>query len=164
MTIHLQHLKNTNSTVSVNIVDKSKPSMTGTKVTQWRYKIYDPKNNVAYDSNWVPDLSQIQDYTFNQNSLSGRWTFELTVKDDNNKESKVFQTYATAFLDEIPPQITGENSKRNVATITLTDTGMGIDDDGITFIEDNRGSGVEAYWVTSVRILVTKRFSSRPIS
>ncbi|MGC2874228.1 InlB B-repeat-containing protein, partial [Ihubacter sp. mB4P-1] len=148
MTIHLQHLKNTNSTVSVNIVDKSRPSMTGTKVTQWRYKIYDPKNNVVQDQT-VSDLSQIKDYTFNQSSLSGRWTFELTVKDDNNKESKVFQTYATAFLDNEEPIITGENSKRNVATITLTDTGMGIDDDGITFIEDHRGSGVAAYWVTN---------------
>ena len=47
------------------------------------------------------------------------------------------------------PYIEGKNEKKNKATITLTDTGEGIDDDGITFIQDGRGSGVAAYWVTN---------------
>ena len=116
--------------------------------SQWRYKVYDPKNAVVYDSSWVDSVSKINDYIFDKNSTSGRYTFELSVKDNNGNESKVAQTYLVAFLDDEMPIITGANSAMNQATITLTDTGMGIDEDGITFIEDGRGSGVEAYWVT----------------
>lgn len=75
--------------------------------------------------------------------------FELTVKDQNGYESKPSQTYITAFLDDKVPLIEGSNSSKNTATFTFTDTGQGIDDDGITFIEDNRGSGVAAYWITN---------------
>ncbi len=151
MTIHLQHLVHNNATVAVNIVDKSMPgTMAGENgsIAQWRYKVYDPKNAVVYDSSWVDSVSKINDYIFDKNSTSGRYTFELSVKDNNGNESKVAQTYLVAFLDDEMPIITGANSAMNQATITLTDTGMGIDEDGITFIEDGRGSGVEAYWVT----------------
>ncbi|MCI8609612.1 MAG: InlB B-repeat-containing protein, partial [Firmicutes bacterium] len=154
MTIHLRHLYNTGETVSVNMYDKSKPGLNATKkdpnakITQWHYKIYDPKNNVQYDSGWVNDVNKIKDYVFTKDSMSGRWTFELTVRDSEG-ESKTFQTYATAFWDDKAPIIQGENTSKNKATITLTDTGMGIDEDGITFIEDDRGSGVAAYWITN---------------
>ncbi|MCI8608370.1 MAG: InlB B-repeat-containing protein, partial [Firmicutes bacterium] len=149
-TIHLQHLVNTNETVKVNIVDKSLPgTLAGAdgRIEQWHYKIYDPKNNVQYDSGWVNDLSKIKDYTFTKDSMSGRWTFEMTVRDSAG-ESKSFQTYVTAFLDNEHPYVQGENLSKNMARITLTDVGMGLDEDGITFIEDGRGSGVAAYWIT----------------
>lgn len=155
MTIHLKHLQNTNSTVDVALGDQSKPGKSGAKIVEWKYKIYDP-NMTVVDSGTVDDPTKVPDYTFDSKSASGRWTFELTVKDADGKESKTFQTYVTAFLDDKAPYIEGENTGKNIATITLTDTGMGIDDDGITFIEDNRGSGVEAYWVTNNENAVPK--------
>ena len=66
----------------------------------------------------------------------------------NGVESKASQTYLTAFLDDVAPEIKGVNSSKSKATITLTDMGDGIDEDGITLIKDNRGSGVAAYFVT----------------
>lgn len=47
------------------------------------------------------------------------------------------------------PKIECSNTARNTATLTFTDTGEGIDEDGITFLEDERGSGVAAYWITN---------------
>ncbi|MGI6094374.1 MAG: InlB B-repeat-containing protein [Lachnospiraceae bacterium] len=165
MTIHLQHLVNAEkynqehptetpaqTTVPVNIVDKSRPgTLAGDngKIAKWRLKVYDPNNTVVQDSGWVDDVSKIGDYVFKSNSAAGRWNFELTVRDNNDYESKAFQTYLVAFLDDEFPEITGANTGKNKATITLIDTGMGIDDDGITFIEDGRGSGVASYWVTN---------------
>ena len=152
MTIHLQHLKNSNQSIPVNIVDKSKPgTLAGDdgKISQWSYKVYDPKNTVVYQSGWVDSVDKLNDYIFNGSSASGRWTFELSVRDQEGNESKSSQTYLVAFLDNEAPFIKGENTGKNIATITLTDTGMGIDEDGITFMEDGRGSGVAAYWITN---------------
>ncbi len=151
MTIHQQHLVNSGATVHVNFFDKSKPgALAGEdgKIAQWRFRVYDPDNMSKYDSGWKTDPKEIQDYIFDANSKHGKWLFELTVKDQLGNESKSSQTYITAFKDDKEPIIEGSNSGRNEVTITLTDTGQGIDDDGITFIEDNRGSGVAAYWVT----------------
>ncbi|MEY8437668.1 InlB B-repeat-containing protein [Atopobiaceae bacterium 24-176] len=151
MTVHLQHLVNTNGTVPVNMVDRS---MIGTlsgadgKLTQWHWTVYDPSNNKVFDKTYA-DPSQIEDYLFTKDSAHGRWTFELTVTDDKGNVSKISQTYVTAYLDNEEPFIEGANTGKNVATITLTDTGEGIDEDGITFIEDGRGSGVAAYWWTN---------------
>lgn len=151
MTVHLQHLVNTNGTVRVNMVDKS---MIGTKsgadgkLTKWHWVVYDPANKTVFDKTYT-DPSQIEDYVFTKDSAHGRWTFELTVTDDKGNESKVSQTYVTAYLDNEHPYIEGANTGKNIATITLTDTGEGIDEDGITFIEDGRGSGVAAYWWTN---------------
>ena len=42
--------------VRVNIVDKSKPgTLAGAdgKIAQWNYKIYDPDNNVIYQTGWI---------------------------------------------------------------------------------------------------------------
>ena len=154
MTIHQRHLFNTNSTVSVNIVDKSKVGQLAgmgadARITQWRFRVLDPDNNQERDSGWVDSLDKIPDYTFDKNSAHGKWIFELTVKDQKGNESKASQTYITAFLDNKVPLIEGSNSSKNTATFTFTDTGQGIDEDGITFIEDNRGSGVAAYWITN---------------
>lgn len=152
MTIHLQHLVNSGESIKVNLVDKSKPgTLAGAdgKLAQWCYNVYDPNNDVVMSTGWVDSVDKIPDYEFTKTSASGRWTFELIVKDQLGNESKISQTYLTAFLDDEHPIITGENTATNIATITLTDTGMGIDDDGITFIEDGRGSGVQYYWVTN---------------
>ena len=152
MTIHQQHLVNSGATVHVNFFDKSKPgALAGAdgKISQWSFRVLDPDNNVVYNSGWQTDPSNIQDYIFDANSKHGKWIFELAVKDQLGNESKASQTYITAFKDDKEPLIEGSNSGRNEITITLTDTGEGIDDDGITFIEDNRGSGVAAYWVTN---------------
>ncbi len=151
MTVHQKHLADGQS-VSVYFVDQSKPGTLageGGKIAQWRGKVYDPDNKQVYDSGWTTDKSTINPWPFTNQSTSGKWTFELTVKDQNDNESKAAQTYITVFLDDEEPFIEGSNTAKNVATITLTDTGMGIDEDGITFIKDNRGSGVAAYWVTN---------------
>ena len=151
MTVHQKHLADGQS-VPVYFKDQSKPGTLageGGKIAQWRGKIYDPDNKQVYDSGWTTDTSTIDPWPFTNQSTSGKWTFELTVKDQNGNESKAAQTYITVFLDEDEPFIEGANTAKNVATITLTDTGMGIDEDGITFIEDGRGSGVAAYWVTN---------------
>ena len=152
MTVHQRHLFNNDQTVSVNFFDKSiigQLAGPDGKISQWNFKVYDPNNAVKYSSGWKTDPSQIPDFTFDKNSAQGKWIFELQVKDQNGNESKASQTYIVVFLDEEHPYIEGANSGRNEATITLTDTGQGIDDDGITFIEDGRGSGVAAYWYTN---------------
>ena len=151
MTVHQQHLIN-GGKVSVGFKDNSKPgTLAGDNgsIAKWRWKVYDPANNVVEDSGWVADATRIPPYDFTYESTSGRWTFELQVQDQLGNESKASQTYITVFLDDEYPYIEGANTGKNIATITLTDTGMGIDEDGITFIEDGRGSGVAAYWVTN---------------
>ncbi|MEY8368654.1 InlB B-repeat-containing protein [Anaerovoracaceae bacterium 42-11] len=152
MTIHLRHLQLSDETVDVNIVDKSKKgtaSGADGKLTGYKYAVYDPNGAKVVDTGWVDGVDKIPDYTFTKNSTSGTYVFELTVRDQKGNESKTFQTYLTAYLDDKVPYIEGKNEKKNKATITLTDTGEGIDDDGITFIQDGRGSGVAAYWVTN---------------
>ncbi len=152
MTIHLQHLVLTNSEVAVNIHDKSSIGLLSGadgKISQYNYTVYDPKGAVAVRTGWVDGLDKIPNYVFTKNSTSGTYVFELTVRDQNGNESKTFQTYLTAYLDNEYPFIKGENTSRNQAKITLTDTGEGIDEDGITFIKDGRGSGVAAYCVTN---------------
>lgn len=150
MTIHLQHLVLNNEVVNVNIHDKSSIGLlsgANGKIAEYNYTVYDPKGSVAVRTGWVDSLDKIPNYQFTKNSTSGTYVFELTVRDQNGNESKTFQTYLTAYLDNEVPFIKGENTSRNTATITLTDTGEGIDEDGITFIKDGRGSGVAAYWV-----------------
>ncbi len=152
MTVHQRHLFNNDATVEVNFHDKSiigQLAGPDGKIAQWCFRVLDPDNNEVYTSGWVDDPSKVADYQFNKNSKNGKWIFELTVKDQNGYESKPSQTYITAFLDDKVPLIEGSNSSKNTATFTFTDTGQGIDDDGITFIEDNRGSGVAAYWITN---------------
>ena len=152
MTVHQRHLFNNNATVEVNFHDKSiigQLAGSDGKIAQWCFRVLDPDNNEVYTSGWVDDPSKVDNYTFDKNSKNGKWIFELTVKDQNGYESKPSQTYITAFLDDKVPLIEGSNSSKNTATFTFTDTGQGIDDDGITFIEDNRGSGVAAYWITN---------------
>ena len=151
MTIHLQHLVNSKGSVPVNIVDKSQigtSSGEDGKLVSYHLTVTDPDNTVKYDQT-VTDPKQLPNFEFNKDSKQGRYTFTLVVKDDKNNESKDFSTYITAFLDNKYPFIEGANTGKNIATITLTDTGAGIDEDGITFIEDDRGSGVAAYWVTN---------------
>ena len=156
MTIHLNHLKKNNQSVTVNIQDKSKiGTLSGAdgKIAKYRYAVYTPDGKKVVDTGWKNTdngkVSNAPDYSFNGDSTSGTYVFELTVRDQNENESKTFQTYLTAYLDTEVPYIEGRNETKNKATITLTDTGEGIDDDGITFIQDGRGSGVAAYWVTN---------------
>ncbi|WP_434310074.1 InlB B-repeat-containing protein [Hominifimenecus sp. rT4P-3] len=165
MTIHLQHLVNAakynethtdkqQDTVSVNIFDQSRiGSLSGAdgRLAKWTLTVTDPDNTVVTGFNKVAvdDPSKLPDFVFTKDSKQGRYTFTLEVEDQAGNKSKDFSTYVTAFLDNMHPYIEGENTGRNIATITLTDTGSGIDEDGITFIEDDRGSGVAAYWVTN---------------
>lgn len=167
MTVHLEHLRNAveqNKNLSagerlpeklaVNIFDKS---LTGTlsgedgHIAQWILTVTDPDNNPIpnYNKVTVDDPAKLPDFLFDKDSKRGRYTFTLEVVDDKGNKSRDFSTYITAFEDVEHPYIEGENTGRNLATITLTDTGEGIDEDGITFIEDGRGSGVAAYWVTN---------------
>ena len=162
MTLHQQHLVNTNQTVEVNIQDQSKTANSGAALTNKRLVVYNPDNTVVYDSGWVNYSVSIPNYQFTKDSAAGRWSFELAVRDANGKESKAFQTYLTAFKDTEHPTITGENQKRNMATITLTDTGQGIDDDGITFIEDGRGSGVAYYYITNDESFLSNSTTTTP--
>ncbi|MCI8589966.1 MAG: hypothetical protein HFE77_04570, partial [Clostridiales bacterium] len=160
MTVHLKHLGDSDI-VNVNIHDKSLTGSqalgAGDTLTEWTLTVYDPEGTAIQtntttqtttdeDGNVQPVLP---DFSISKNiAKQGRYTFELVVKDNNNKKSETFQTYLTVFLDEEEPVAIAENSARNTATITLTDKGPGIADDGITFLEDDRGSGVAAYWLT----------------
>ncbi|WP_296010983.1 InlB B-repeat-containing protein [uncultured Adlercreutzia sp.] len=167
MTVHLQHLVNaakTNEslpewdrvpdTISVNLYDKSRigtaSGANGTLV-KWYLTVTDPDNNTVegFKRISVTDPADLPDFVFDKNSKPGRYTFTLEVEDSEGNLSRDFSTYITAFLDDEIPFIEGKNTGRNTATISLTDTGQGIDEDGITFIEDGRGSGVAGYWVTN---------------
>jgi uncharacterized repeat protein (TIGR02543 family) len=153
MTIHQQHMKDGESVkVGMNdLSNKSKPSVSGTKVTGYKYKITDPNGNLVLDhtKDWESNYDNFW-YTFTNQSTEGKWTFELTVTDDAGKESSAFSTYLTVFKDKDVPSITVSNSpkangKLAMAKITLTDEGPGINKDGITLNED--GSGIAAYFV-----------------
>lgn len=155
MTIHIQHLVNSNETVPVNIVDKSLEGFDSDKngkLESYHLTITDPNNKVAYDKT-VTDPMDLEDFVFTKDSVVGRYTFTLIVTDKDAEgkvvESKDFSTYITAFKDTKMPKIECSNTARNTATLTFTDTGEGIDEDGITFLEDERGSGVAAYWITN---------------
>ena len=77
MTVHQQHLIN-GGKVSVGFKDNSKPgTLAGDNgsIAKWRWKVYDPANNVVEDSGWVADATRIPPYDFTYESTSGRWTF-----------------------------------------------------------------------------------------
>ena len=176
MTVHLQHLENAPTEAGkkavVDFVDKSLPGTSSKvngeegKIVAWKMRVLDPSGNEAnptWANNWYDDPTKIPNFEFTGQSAEGRYIFELTVRDNLFDEvnatdpptaealhqSTPFQTYIVAFNDIQYPVITGANTRENVATITLTDTGNGIADDGITFVEGNQGSGVAAYFVTT---------------
>ena len=151
MTVHLKHLGD-NDIVGANIFDKSKIGSTalgaGDKLVSWTLNVYDPLGNVI-KTETVDDPDKFTDFQISKSCTQGRYTFELSVKDNNGKTSETFQTYLTVFLDEEEPEASAVNTTKNIAKVTLVDRGPGIDDDGITFLEDGRGSGVAAYWLTT---------------
>lgn len=172
MTVHLQHL--TGDTVSAKIEGGS---IAGTSAgddgwVKWRcLTVTDPSGKEVYNSGWVAasdkndptkelNADLVSKFHFTKDSDPGRYEFHLQVRDDKYEtaedaekdalhQSDIFTTYITAFNDTDYPIIAGANTHENTATITLTDTGQGIDEDGITFVEGNRGSGVVAYYVTN---------------
>ena len=170
MTVHLQHLEN-GGYVSTKIEGGSIPGTSAGDDGYIKYRhltVTDPNGNEVFNSGWVDDRDTdslnalLNSFHFTKESTPGRYEFHMQVRDDkwddstldeNQKEalhqSTEFTTYITAFNDTDYPIITGANTHENTATITLTDTGQGIDEDGITFIEDNRGSGVIAYFATT---------------
>ena len=176
MTVHLQHLENAptedGKKAVVDFVDKSLPGTSSKingedgKIVAWRMRVLDPNGspaNPSWANEWYDDPAKIPNFEFTGQSAEGRYIFELTVRDNLFDEvsatdpataealhqSTPFQTYIVAFNDTQYPVITGANTRENVATITLTDTGNGIADDGIIFVEGNQGSGVAAYFVTT---------------
>ena len=154
MTVHQRHLINNNTSVQVSIADKSQlgnMETSGTKFTQYEIVLKDPDDNDVFSKTITPDGDgnvTFPEYTVDANSKPGRYTFQMRITDNANHDSGWVSTYFTVFDDEDEPIATGENTTRNHANIVLTDTGQGIDEDGITFIEDNRGSGVYAYYIT----------------
>ena len=164
MTVHLKHLENT-AGQGVKIFDKSKPGTAAGadgKITQYRYVVYDPNNAVVpgYEGTWYSSPEDIPTFTFTNDMKTGKYLFELQVRDQDYNdaddvavkslhESTIFQTYIIAFRDTKFPIIEGANTHENIATFTITDTGEGIEEDGITFKEDGRGSGVAAYYITT---------------
>ncbi len=153
LTVHQKHLSDSD-VLKVNIKDKSKlgtPALgAGTSITKYELTVYDPDNNAVdgFNKITVNSVNDIPDFNVTNKTASGRYTYELRVMDDQNNWSETSRTYFTVFMDDKMPEVSAENTAKNIATITLTDTGQGIDDDGITFIEDNRGSGVYAYYLT----------------
>ncbi len=157
LTVHQRHLINNSSSLQVSIYDKSKLGNTeaaGTKFTKYEVTLLDPDGNPVTGLNRVtitPDAEgnvTFPEYTVDKNSKPGRYTFQMEVTDDKGNRSGITSTYFTVFDDDVEPIAVGKNTTKNHATITLTDTGQGIDDDGITFLKDNRGSGVYAYYIT----------------
>ncbi|MDE6111167.1 MAG: InlB B-repeat-containing protein, partial [Eubacterium sp.] len=161
MTVHQRHLINTNTSVKVSLRDKSRVGnmpTSGTKLSKYEVKLIDPDGNeveIYNDGRKVITLTPNADgsvnfpeYTVDSRTKPGRYTFSMLVTDDKGNESGWASTYFTVFDDSEQPIAIGENTSKNHATIHLTDTGQGIDDDGITFISDNRGSGVYAYYIT----------------
>jgi uncharacterized repeat protein (TIGR02543 family) len=167
MTIHQQHMKDgetvkvgmsswvetsANGETTTRTSDKSQHSNAGKAITGYKYRIIDPNNNLVLDrtDSWQTNYDDFY-YSFNNKSIAGKWTFELTVQDDSGAESAAFQTYLTVFEDDQAPKISVSNvptssSNLGKAKITLTDQGYGIEKDGITLTE-NKGSGVAAYFV-----------------
>ena len=160
MTVHQRHLINTNTSLQVSLRDKSQLGnmpTSGTKLTKYEVKLLDPDGNeielvkgqktVTITPNADGSVT-FPEYTVDGSTKPGRYTFSMLVTDDKGNESGWVSTYFTVFDDSEEPIASGENTSRNRARIHLTDTGQGIDEDGITFIEDNRGSGVYAYYIT----------------
>ncbi len=162
MTVHLKHLEG-KSGLGVRVFDKSKPGTAAGadgKITQYRYVVYDPSNAAVsgFESKWYNSPEEIPTFTFTDTMKTGKYIFELQVRDQGYTdaidekylhESTIFQTYIIAFKDTKYPVIAGTNTYENIATFTITDTGEGIEEDGITFKEDGRGSGVAAYYITT---------------
>ncbi|MDE5995314.1 MAG: InlB B-repeat-containing protein, partial [Eubacterium sp.] len=161
MTVHQRHLINTGTSVKVSLRDKSQVGnmpTSGDKLTKYEVRLIDPDGNeveIYNDGRKTIELTPNADgsvnfpeYTVNANTKPGRYTFSLLVTDNKGNESGWASTYFTVFDDSEQPIAIGENTSKNHATIHLTDTGQGIDEDGITFIQDNRGSGVYAYYIT----------------
>lgn len=153
LTIHLQHLNKSGNKFTVKIEDKS-VAQENAEITGYRLKIYDPDNNVVAGSDeWHDSPDKLAEYTFDKDSAQGRYVFELTVKDSEGKESNIYQTFLTAYLDDQPPEVSGVNqSQKSEAKITIEDTGWGIDEDGVTLIE-NQGSGVQRYQINGGEIV-----------
>ncbi len=154
LTMHLQHLKETNGKVTVKIKDKSIPADTGAKIDGWALKIYDPDNTVVADSGgYKSSPDQLPTYEFTKNSRQGRYTFELVVKDNAGYASSIFQTYLIAYVDNKPANITASSTGiASKAQVSLVDTGWGISDDGVILIE-NQGSGVLKYQIDGGEIV-----------
>lgn len=159
MTVHQRHLINTNTSVQVSLKDKSRVGnmpTSGTKLTKYEIRLLDPDGNAVELEKGLTTITRVSNadgsvdfptYTVDKDSKPGRYTFSMLVTDDKGNESGWVSTYFTVFDDSEMPIAIGENTSKNHATIHLTDTGQGIDEDGITFIEDNRGSGVYAYYI-----------------
>lgn len=179
MTVHLKHLVNegAGAQVRASIVDKSRPNKDNVPITKYEYKITSPKGDEIFSktaATFNEIASAVNDLVFTKDGVTvagrtvplaeaaGKYIFTLQITDSQGHVSKASQTYLVAFDDDKAPEIEGRNSSKNMATITLTDTGQGIDADGITFMDDNRGSGVAAYYVTNNKDLTTQQIASMP--
>lgn len=179
MTVHLKHLVNegAGAQVRASIVDKSRPNKDNVPITHYEYKITDPKGNeilsktgstfneiasAANDLVFTKDGVTVAGRTVPLSDAAGKYIFTLQITDNQGHISKASQTYLVAFDDDKAPNIEGRNSSKNIATITLTDTGQGIDADGITFMDDDRGSGVAAYYVTNNKDLTKQYIENMP--
>lgn len=177
MTVHLKHLDG-GKTVSTGIVGGSHVGTAAGEdgyIKYRRLRVFKEGDDNVGSSNgynlegkWQEfgpdaDLSKLYEnaFAFDETKPDGKYIFELTVADDKfnpnldesaaenlNHVSSTFQTYVIAFKDGAHPLLEGANTSENIATFTITDTGPGIDEDGITFLTDNRGSGVKAYYIT----------------
>lgn len=101
LTVHLQHMQTSSDKIVAQIKDKSIPSDSGAKITQWSLKVYDPDNSIVANSGGFVDSPELlPNYTFTKDSKQGKYTFELVVKDEKGNESSTFQTYLTAYKDD----------------------------------------------------------------
>ncbi len=146
LTAHLQHFSDPSSNFKVYVKDKSYVSSSGSPITKYRLIVYDPDNLMVVNSGFVA-YNSLPTYTFTRDSKQGKYIFELTVEDAAGQTSNPFQTYLTTFVDDAEGDISFTGmGKQSKATVTLTDKGFGIDDDGVTLIE-GEGSGILRYQV-----------------
>ena len=154
LTVHLQHMQTSTDKIVAQIKDKSIPSDSGAKITQWSLKVYDPDNSIVANSGgFVNSPELLPNYTFTKESKQGKYTFELVVKDEDGNESSTFQTYLTAYKDDKAAAIeAASEGYKSSAHIALVDKGYGIDRDGVTLIEDE-GSGILKYQVNDGEVI-----------
>ena len=170
ITAHLQHLK-ANEKAYVSMVDKSTRSKYNQPITKWRYRVYDPDQNIVLDqtlTNGAPNVSAEKDapttstfavnpdaslntngtaqfgvYPIDRNSKPGKWLFELTVTSKNAENEDVDSTTYQTYMTCF---LDNEAPEITAANSSKLDSNLG----GATITIVDKGQGIQADGITVV--------------